>query len=383
MRQLRILVLFGTIPLHGQERANIQVMKSLSEAGAEILFLTNDEYGHESIQPMLDALGLSWIEGRFPRLLGKSWSPVEWVNRLYRISRYNLAVLNAIRSFRPTHMHIANETFLLAALPALSISSVPVVLRLGDAPRSHLPVFRWLWRNVYSARIDSIVCNSNFVAARLRHVAPDLAPSVIRNFPPVRPFRSEGNIPFLDARPTVAYVGQLSRDKGVGLLFEAAVEVLNSGSSARFVFAGDYEWRNEFARTLIDRAADLGYEDRIIFPGFIEDVPSLLAASNVHVCPSLIDEALPNTIVEAKCAGVPTVAFPSGGIPELINHGVDGYLCASKTHSELVKGLRFYLDGGLDFMSEHGKAARMSLEGLGITKTKFTEQWVHVYKSSG
>jgi hypothetical protein len=170
--ETRILVLFGNIPLHGQERANIQVMTCLKEAGAEVLFLTNDEYGHESIQPMLDALGHRWIEGRFPRLLGRSRSPAEWFDRMDRILRYNIAIRKAIKEFRPTHIHIANETYLLAALPLLLAHRISVVFRLGDAPRDHLPVFSWLWRSVYSRRINAIVCNSEFIARRLRASHP-------------------------------------------------------------------------------------------------------------------------------------------------------------------------------------------------------------------
>lgn len=382
MSDIRILVIFGNIPLHGQERANIQVMTCLKEAGAEVLFLTNDEYGHESIQPMLDALGHDWIEGRFPRLLGKSRSPGEWIDRLRRIARYNTAITRAIRSFRPTHIHIANENHLLAALPALFATSVPVVYRLGDEPRSHLSVFRGLWGHVYARRISAMVCNSDFVASRLRIIAPTIKSRIIRNLPPERPLATNGT-PFdpADGIPTIVYIGQLSQAKGVDVLFESALQILESGTDARFILAGDFQWRNEFARSLIGRAAERGYQDKIEFPGFIEDVPSLLRIAAVHVCPSVIEEALPNTIIEAKNASVPSVVFPSGGIPELIEHGVDGYICASKTQAELVKGLEFYLDGGRYLTVSHGEAARASLDRLGITREQFTQAWIEVYES--
>jgi glycosyltransferase involved in cell wall biosynthesis len=374
-------VLFGNIPLHGQERSNIQVMTCLQEAGAEILFLTNDEYGHESIQPMLDSLGLNWIEGRFPRLLGRSRSPSELLDRFDRIARYNAAIMGAIRSFRPTHIHVANENHLLAGLPTLFASRIPLVYRLGDKPRDHLGIFRFLWREVYSRRLAKVVCNSRFIAGHLKEVAPAISPSVVYNYPTDRPQDvSDGTIKRFDGT-TVLYVGQLSKEKGVGILFESAWELCQTSPSVRFVFVGDYSWRNEFAQNLIARAEAANVSDRLIFPGFVENVGDLYKEADVHVCPSLLEEALPNVIVEAKRAGRPSIVFPSGGCPELIEHGWDGYICASKTQSELVNGLRFYLDGGRDLMDRHGRAAHESLDRLGITREKYIRAWVEVYES--
>lgn len=379
MQQKRILVLFGNIPLHGQERSNIQVMTCLQEAGAEVLFLTNDEYGHESIQPMLDSLNLPWTEARFPRLLGKSTSPAEWLDRFARISRYNGGLLRAIRSFRPTHIHVANENHLLAALPTLLSIKTPIVFRLGDEPRAHLGVFRWLWRNIYAKRIRSVVCISRFIADRLEDVSGRSADSVIYNYPPERRVvRDPFSLPPFDGL-TCTYFGQLTQKKGVDRLFECALEVCRSRSDVRFVFAGDYLWQNTFATDLIRRAEESGLSDRILFPGFVEDIPGLLAGSDVHVCPSVWEEPLGNVVVEAKLAGIPSIVFPSGGLPELVSHGVDGFICASKTHEALRDGLLHYLDAGSDYRKRSGREARNSLERLGITRQKFTAAWRNVY----
>jgi glycosyltransferase involved in cell wall biosynthesis len=380
-RSLRILVLFGNIPLLGQERSNIQVMKSLQDAGAEVLFVTNDEYGHESIQPSLDSLSLKWTEARFPRLLGHSFSLLEWADRIVRIVRYNVGVRRAIEAFAPTHIHIANENHLLAALPVLLTVDKPVIYRLGDEPRDHRGIYRWLWRNVYGPRITRIVCISQFIARRLEEVARRCADAVIYNFPPDRALSAGSfSLPEFEGM-TFGYMGQLSRQKGVDILFDVAFDLCSQRQDMRFVFAGDYSWKNDFAKGLIARAESAGLSDRLIFPGFVEDIPALLSEVDVHICPSVWEEPLGNVIVEAKRAALPSVVFPSGGIPELIEHEINGYICASKTHSELVKGLQLYLEGGRHLMSAHGEAARASLERLGITRERFTKAWLKVYES--
>lgn len=381
MSRLRILVVFGNIPLHGQERANIQVMTCLKEAGADILFVTNDEYGHESIQPMLDSLGLRWTTARFPRLLGKSTSVREWLERFERVARYNSGLLKAIRTFKPTHIHVANENHLLAGLPVIMAVRTPVVYRLGDEPRSHLGIFRWLWKSVFIPRVSHFVCISRFIEKKLLNAgAPREKTSIIYNYPPERPVRKGlGPLKTWSGR-TVTYVGQLTTEKGVDVLFECAVKLCRRYDDLRFVFAGDFKWRNPFAHSLIERARELSLSDRILFPGFVEDVPALLAVSTVHVCPSVWEEPLGNVVVEAKKSGLPSIVFPSGGLPELIEHEVDGFICASKTQDALLEGLCHYLDADADYREASGREARNSLNRLGITRDKFTDAWVKVYE---
>jgi glycosyltransferase involved in cell wall biosynthesis len=72
-------------------------------------------------------------------------------------------------------------------------------------------------------------------------------------------------------------------------------------------------------------AAELGIAAQVRFLGPRDDIAALLAASDLHVHPSH-QEALPNSIIEAMAAELPLVATRVGGIPELIEHGVNGLL---------------------------------------------------------
>ena len=68
----------------------------------------------------------------------------------------------------------------------------------------------------------------------------------------------------------------------------------------------------------------------------------LYNAADLFCLPSL-QENLPNTIMEAKACGVPTVATAVGGIPEMINHKTDGYLARPQDAADLAEGLRWVL----------------------------------------
>ena len=62
--------------------------------------------------------------------------------------------------------------------------------------------------------------------------------------------------------------------------------------------------------------------------GWMDDVYACLSQLDLLLVPSAGHEATTRVILEAFAAGVPVVAFPSGGIPEVVDDGVNGLLTA-------------------------------------------------------
>lgn len=79
------------------------------------------------------------------------------------------------------------------------------------------------------------------------------------------------------------------------------------------------------------------------FIGFLHDEYSLILAYNaadVFVSASLADN-YPNVVMEAMACGLPCVGFDIGGIPEQIQHKVNGYLAEFKKSDSLAEGIRY------------------------------------------
>jgi glycosyltransferase involved in cell wall biosynthesis len=72
------------------------------------------------------------------------------------------------------------------------------------------------------------------------------------------------------------------------------------------------------------------------------DISMVYAACDVFVTPSLEDN-LPNTIMEAMSCGTPCVGFNAGGIPEMIDHKVNGYVAEYKSAKDLAIGINWCL----------------------------------------
>jgi glycosyltransferase involved in cell wall biosynthesis len=73
-----------------------------------------------------------------------------------------------------------------------------------------------------------------------------------------------------------------------------------------------------------------------------KEMAELYAKSACFVTPSLQDN-LPNTIMEAMACGTPCVGFNVGGIPEMIDHALNGYVARYKDATDLADGISYVL----------------------------------------
>ena len=90
---------------------------------------------------------------------------------------------------------------------------------------------------------------------------------------------------------------------------------------------------------MIERAIkERNLESHVVLAGNRSDVPDLLAASDAFLMSS-ISEGIPLTIIEAMAAGIPVVSTAVGGIPEMVQHDVNGFLAAAEDFSGLARSL--------------------------------------------
>jgi glycosyltransferase involved in cell wall biosynthesis len=238
-------------------------------------------------------------------------------------------------------------------------------------------LFRGLWRFI-RGRTHRFVAVSGFIAdfVAATGVARDRI-TVIYTRPTSRRVetgketRQAGGFRFV-------FVGQISETKGVRVLIEAFRGLVAAHPDARLVIAGRIsDWEGDaWARDLRDGVnADPVLAGRVDFAGFVEDVPTLLASCDVAVTPTITVEALANVVMEAKQAGLPSIIFRCGGLPEVIEHGADGYISEARTVDGLREALQFYLENR-ERAVLHGVAARKSLRKFGVDQ--FVEQWTRV-----
>ena len=134
---------------------------------------------------------------------------------------------------------------------------------------------------------------------------------------------------FLAGDPiVVGTVGRLAEVKDQTTLIRAFAAVSGSLSQdvlpPRLIIVGDGPLRSRLEQLV----AELGIDRYTWITGDRSDIPDILRLFDLFVLPSL-GEGISNTILEAMATGLPIVATNVGGTPELVEHGVNGYLAES------------------------------------------------------
>jgi glycosyltransferase involved in cell wall biosynthesis len=123
------------------------------------------------------------------------------------------------------------------------------------------------------------------------------------------------------AAPVVAIVARLVPIKAHEVFFAAASIVSGRRPDARVLVVGDGERRAEL-EALVER---LGLGPVVRFLGWRGDLPAIYRDVDVVVLTSR-NEGSPVSLIEAMAAGRPVVATCVGGVPDLVEHGVNGCL---------------------------------------------------------
>lgn len=95
-----------------------------------------------------------------------------------------------------------------------------------------------------------------------------------------------------------------------------------------------------------------------------EDLCTAYSAADVFLVPS-IEDNLPNIVMEAMSCGTPTIAFDTGGIPEMIQNGVNGYILKKGSESDYAKAI-------VELAGDPERSAEMSKNCRTIAVDKFS-----------
>lgn len=309
-----------------------EVSREVSGMGAEVLFL------------------------KIPLL--RSW-------KVWRIPAY-IVKLRAIAADSGADL-IHCDTLDTAFLAGLSFCGLPLVFhaRVSDTGA--------LLDHVVPFLCDRIICVSKAVTERFHGFAGRASKlRVIYNGVDIESFKPE--IDGADFRkryavandaPLLGYCGQLDESKGLKDLVEAFKIISREVPASRLVLAGRGALEPEL-RGLV-RGLELG--NRVIFTGFIEQIPEFMAALDIFILPSKWKEGFARVLLEAMASGKPVLATTAGGNVEAVVDGETGYLYSAKDTGDLArKSITLLKDRPL--AERMGQAGRLrAVNSFSIKKT--------------
>jgi glycosyltransferase involved in cell wall biosynthesis len=172
------------------------------------------------------------------------------------------------------------------------------------------------------------------VVSCARAVAPSVRPDRLRVVANGTPDLGVRERPVAGWR--IGIIGRISPEKGQLEFLRAATILAREFEGARFVLCGaPISQHGKYLRQ-VQKYADCLPLDLL---GWQDDVAPVLAELDLLVIASKA-EGMPRVMLEAFSAGVPVVAFPVGGIPEVITDGKTGFLVHERTAEALAARIR-------------------------------------------
>jgi len=172
----------------------------------------------------------------------------------------------------------------------------------------------------------------------------------------------------------IGYAGRIEKQKRLDVLLEGFSLVLARHPQARLLIIGEGGLRPKLEAF----AASLGISHAVIWTGFRQDIPRLLAAMDVFVQPSA-NEGLPLSILEAMAASKPIIATNVGGVPEALEDGRTGILIPPGSPAVIATSICELLDRP-DKRAVLGLAARdHAVKHFGVKR--MIEEYRQLYES--
>lgn len=166
--------------------------------------------------------------------------------------------------------------------------------------------------------------------------------------------------PVLSAAPSFLFIGRLLGDKGVREFVEAARQLRPSNPDWKFHILGpiDEGNRSGIAASELARWVTEGVVEHL---GRADDVRPFIAAATAVVLPSY-REGLPRSLLEAAAMARPLVATDVPGNRQVVEHGVNGFLCDVRSPAALAEAMRRVGEMGDAELSKMGLAGRTMVE---------------------
>jgi glycosyltransferase involved in cell wall biosynthesis len=301
---MRLLILDQFSDPGGAQQALLELLPAVREAGWDVLV------GMPGNGPLFQQIGALGFETAKldcgPFRCGRK-SPLDALRFLGGLPRLARQVQLLEKRIQADLIYVNGPRL----LPVAAGSRLPVVFH----SHSLVPAgpSRWIAGNALRRADASVIAACRFVAEPWTRFVPRDRVAVIYNGVAARPRK----VARRGGPPRIGCVGRIAPEKGQREFLRVASIVHRALPECRFVVCGAPLFSDACAQRYTARVRAEAIGLPVEFSGWVSDVDSTLAGLDLLLVPSTVPEATPRVILEAFAAGVPVIAFPSGGIPEI------------------------------------------------------------------
>lgn len=324
----RILFVSHSSQLNGAERSLLACVTALLDRGlAEPMVILPAD---GALRERLVAASVPVAVCPCHRWVGKRFLPLRAVLSSSAILYALLRCHRRIRAFRP-HLVYSNSLATGLGIAIAAVLRVPHLLHAREFLEEDFGLHfdlgdRIAWGQI-SRTTSQVICNSQAVARKLSAKLPETPCTVVYNGIDCAEYpvtKNASSVPETGGAPfRLLMLGTISRGKNQIEAIRALALLHSKGIAADLYLVG--KGKAGYVDQLEIHCRDLGVSSSVHFLGFLDDVSRELSRAHMLLVCSRA-EAFGRVAIEAMCACTPVVAARSGGLPEVIEHGVTGLL---------------------------------------------------------
>jgi N-acetyl-alpha-D-glucosaminyl L-malate synthase BshA len=386
---MRVCMFVMLVPAHvtgGMEIHSMELAKSVAKAGHEVVVLTS-RHPEGVEKEVVDGVEVYYVNVR-----ATSKTP------LGRKCLRRLEELHAERRFDVLHSQSFSAYYyvkdglrqrlgipLVTTLHGTSFSEIKSNLNQGLSlmllPKIVFQLYNHYFKTTSFIReSDAVIAISRELAENIPaeyNISPDKVHTIINGIDTDAFKPAESKVKSrLQGKKIVLSVSVLHKQKGVQYLIKAFKKVQEKIPDTQLLVVGDGPYR----KRLEGLSENLGLQENVLFTGRIPNAETAdyYNACNVFVMPTVRVEGLPLIELEAMACGKPVVASNIGGIPSVIEDGVNGLLVKPGDVDELAGKIIDVLEDE-KLAAGLGKNARKTIAGK-YSREKMAADTIKVYE---
>ena len=184
---------------------------------------------------------------------------------------------------------------------------------------------------------------------------------------------------FVDSDFVMGMAGRLAEKKGQLFLMKTLLPMLKNNSNYRLLIAGDAKIHPDttYPKEIASFIRQNGLDGNVILTGYVEDMNGFYTALDLFLLPSF-REPFGRVLIEAMATETPVIASRVGGVPEVVDHEINGYLL-DPNDSEGWRDSINKLIHDESLRSRFGKAGRSKVLDK-FTSQHITSKVVSIYR---
>jgi len=355
---LNILLLHSNPDLYGSSKIFLQVVQIYQQSEYNpVVVLT----GKGPLSEALQAMNVQVRIQNLGILRRKYVNPVGLLNRFSRNRKaYNF--FDELHKEYQFKLVYSNTLAVIVGAFWAKRNKLPHIWHIHEILRGPAPLVKFLATMLDSSTQRPIVV-SKAVAAYWKPKLKLAKPEVIHNGISYEEFlkaypQAKSDLQLPSDKVVVTMIGRINPGKGQLFFLEVAKHLRKTYPQLAFVMVGDpYPGYESIAADIKEFIQQNHLGDSVHNLGFRNDIPRVLAATDIFVLPSTLPDSFPTVILEAMAAGKPVVASKSGGSEEMVLDGETGFLFDVEDRETCRKKISILVENS-DLRAQLGKSGK-------------------------